>query len=67
MITEEQLKARTRKAWEAEVRFLKAQARRDAGIRQAVAEGKSQTWVAGVVGVTKARIGVILHREERTP
>jgi hypothetical protein len=60
-VSEKQLRSRARKAQEAEGKFHDAQAARDAAIIQAVAEGKTQTEVAGIVGVTKARVGRIVN------
>jgi hypothetical protein len=59
-ITERQLRSRARKVQEAEAKLHQAQIYRDAAIAQAVAEGKTQTEIAGFVGLTKARVGVIV-------
>jgi hypothetical protein len=62
MITEKQLRSRQRRAHEAEARFKRAQAYRDAAIVQAVAEGRmTQTEIARIIGVTKARVGRIVN------
>jgi hypothetical protein len=60
-MTEKQLQSRQSKVREAEAKLHQAQAHRDAAIIQAVNEGRTQTWVANVIGVTKARIGRIIH------
>lgn len=59
-ITEKQLRRRARQVQEAEAKLYQAQTFRDAAITQAVAEGRTQTEVAGFVGLTKARVGVIV-------
>ncbi len=60
MMTDRQLKARARKVQDAEAKLYQAQTFRDAAIAQAVAEGRTQTEVAGLVGLTKARVSRIL-------
>jgi hypothetical protein len=67
MMTDRQLKARGRKVQEAEAKLYQAQTFRDAAIAQAVAEGRTQTEVAALVGLTKARIGKIIAEVNEEP
>jgi hypothetical protein len=67
MITEKQLRSRARKVQEAEAKLYQAQTFRDAAIAQAVAEGRTQTEVAALVGLTKARIGKIVAEVNEEP
>jgi len=51
---------RARRVQEAEFKAEQARIFRDAGIVQAVGEGRSKAEVAGIVGLTKARVGRIV-------
>jgi hypothetical protein len=59
-MTEKQLKLRARRVQEAEFKAEQARIFRDAGIIQAVLEGRTKAEVAGIVGLTKARVGRIV-------
>ena len=61
-ITEKQLRARARKAQDAEAKLYQAMTWRDAAIAQAAIEGRySNTEIAAMVGVSKARVGRIVR------
>jgi hypothetical protein len=59
-VTEKQLKLRARRVQDAEAKAEQARIWRDAGIIQAVLEGRTKAEVAGIVGLTKARVGRIV-------
>ena len=67
MITKKQLVSRARKVQEAEQKLAQAQTWRDAAIAQAAAEGRwNHVQIAGIVGLTKARIGHIVREVNGT-
>jgi hypothetical protein len=61
-VTERQLKLRARRVQQAEAKAEQARIFRDAGIIQAVAEGRSKAEVARIVGMTKVMVGKIVAR-----
>jgi len=61
-VTEKQLKLRARRVQEAEFKAEQARIFRDAGIIQAVGEGRTKAEVAAIVGLTKAAIGKIVAK-----
>ncbi len=61
-ITEKQLKARAHRVQDAEAKAEQARIFRDAAIIEAVAEGRTKTEVAGIVGLTKAAVGKIVAK-----
>jgi hypothetical protein len=61
-MTEKQLKLRARRVQAAEAKTEQARIWRDAGIIQAVAEGRTKVEVAAIVGLTKAAVGKIVAK-----
>lgn len=62
-MTEQELRRRAQRVHEAEEKTEQARIFRDAGIIQAVAEGRPKAEVAGIVGLTKAAVAKILDKE----
>jgi hypothetical protein len=63
MVSEKQLRARARRAREAEGKLQQAQSFRDALIVQAAHEGRfNQTEIAGITGLTKMRVSMIVRK-----
>ena len=62
-MTDDELRRRARRVDDADEEAERARAFRDAGINQAVAEGRTQAEVAVIVGLTKAAVAKILDKE----